>query len=154
MWVNLAIIGMGLGAGYWVCYPLLRPRKLESPSKFTSRDSLRGLRVEREEIYSAIREMDLDYKMGKLSEEDYIGLREKYKAKAIDSMKRMDEPERREDFSDDIQGEIEREVLAIRRGRRKAGPKGKKALFCTQCGRRRSPGDRFCSSCGKNLMNS
>ncbi len=95
--------------------------------------------------------MDLDYKMGKLSEKDYISLREKYRAKAIDSMKKMDEPERKEDFPDDIQGEIEREVLAIRRDRRKARPKRGKVLFCTQCGRRRSPGDRFCSWCGAKL---
>lgn len=154
MWVDLAIIGMGLGAGYWVSYPLIRPQKLGSPFKSTAGNSPRDLKIGREEIYSAIREMDLDYKMGKLSERDYIGLREKYKAKAIDSMKKMDELESKEDFSEDIQGEIEREVLAIRRDRRKAGPKGKKALFCTQCGRRRSPGDRFCSWCGTSLTNS
>jgi rRNA maturation endonuclease Nob1 len=154
MWVDLAIIGMGLGAGYWVGYPLLRPRNLGSPSKSASGNSLRELKVEREEIYSAIREMELDHKMGKLSEEDYLGLREKYKAKALDSLKRMDELERKGDFSRDIQGEIEREVLAIRQDGRKGRAKRGKALFCTQCGRRRSPGDRFCSWCGAKLTRS
>ena len=151
MWVYLAIIGMSLGAGYWVGYPLLRPRKFDSPAEPGSEDSLRDLNTKKEEIYSAIKEMEFDHKMGKLSEEDYLNLREKYRAKAIGSLKGMDELKRKKGFSRDIEDEIEKEVLAIRRDGRKGRPKRGEAVFCTQCGRRRSPGDRFCSSCGTKL---
>jgi len=151
MWVYLAIIGMGLGAGYWVGYPLLKPRKFDSPSEPTSEDSLRDLKMQKEEIYTAIKEMEFDHKMGKLSEEDYHTLREKYRAKAIDSLKRVDELERKKGFSKDIEDEIEKEVLALRRGGGKVTPKKGGDIFCTQCGRRRSPGDRFCSWCGTRM---
>ena len=151
MWVYLVIIGMSLGAGYWVGYPLLKPRKFDSPAEPTSEDSLRDLKIQKEEIYSAIKEMEFDHKMGKLSEDDYLNLREKYRAKAIGSLKGMDELEGKKGFSRDIGSEIEKEVSALRRGRGKGTPKRGEVLFCTQCGKRRPPGDRFCSSCGTKL---
>jgi hypothetical protein len=151
MWIYLAIIGMSLGAGYWVGYPLLKPRKFDSPAESTSEDSLSGLKIEKEEIYSAIKEMELDHKMGKLSQEDYLNLREKYRAKAIGSLKRMDELESKGGVSEDVEDEIEKEVLAIRGDHRKVRSKRGKTLFCTQCGKKRSPGDRFCSWCGARL---
>jgi hypothetical protein len=153
MWIYLAIIGMSLGAGYWVGYPLLKPRKSDSPAEPSSEDSLGDVKIEKEEIYSAIKEMELDHKMGKLSQEDYLNLREKYRAKAIRSLKRMDELESKGGVSKDIVDEIEREVLAIRNDRRKVRSKRGKSLFCTQCGKKRSPEDRFCSWCGARLTN-
>jgi hypothetical protein len=151
MWVYLAIIGLSLGAGYWVGYPLLKPRKFDSPAESTSEDSLGGLKIEKEEIYSAIKEMELDHKMGKISEEDYLDLRGKYRAKAIGSLMRADELEGKKDFSRNIEDEIEKEVLAIRRDGPKGTSKKGEVLFCTQCGKRWTPGDRFCSSCGTKL---
>lgn len=152
MWVYLTIIGMSLGAGYWVGYPLINPRKFDSPTVPTSEDSLGDLKIEKEEIYSAIKEMEFDHKMGKLSEEDYLDLREKYRAKAIGSLQRMDELEREEHRVDYFEDGIEKEILALRRDGKKGRPKRGEGVFCTQCGRRRSPGDRFCSWCGKILV--
>lgn len=151
MWVYLAIIGMSLGAGYWVGYPFLNPRKFDSFTGPTSEGTLADLNIEKEEIYSAIKEMEFDHKMGKLSEEDYLDLREKYSEKAIGSLQRIDELERKEGLSENIEDEIEKEVLVIRGNRQKGGSKRRKALFCTQCGKRRSPGDYFCSWCGTRL---
>ncbi len=151
MWVYLAIIGLSLGAGYWVGYPLLKPRKLDAPAELTSEDSLGGLEIEKEGIYAAIKEMELDHKMGKLSQEDYLNLREKYRAKAIGSLKRMDELESKGGVSEDVADEIEKEVLALRKDGPKVTSKKGGALFCTQCGKKRSPGDRFCSWCGTKL---
>ena len=151
MWVYLAIIGMSLGAGYWVGYPLLKPRKFDSPAEPTSGDALDDLKMQKEEIYSAIKEMEFDHKMGKLSEEDYHTLKDRYRAKAIGSLEKMDDLKRKKGFSRDIGDEIEKEVLALRRGRGKGTPKRGRTAFCTQCGKRRTPGDRFCSWCGARL---
>ncbi len=151
MWVYLTIIGMSLGAGYLVGYPLLKPRKSDSFAEPSLVKPLGDLKIEKEEIYSAIKEMDLDHKMGKLSEEDYLKLREKYTAKAIGKLQRMDELEKKGGESEDVEGEIEKEVLAIRGDRQKGGSKRGKVLFCTQCGTKRSPQDRFCSWCGARL---
>ncbi len=151
MWVYLTIIGMSLGAGYLVGYPLLKPRKSDLFAEPSFADSLGNLKIEKEEIYSAIKEMDLDHKMGKLSKEDYHDLREKYRAKAIGSLQRMDELEKKGGGLEDVEDEIEKEVLAIRGDRQKGGSKRRKVLFCTQCGTKRSPQDRFCSWCGARL---
>lgn len=149
MWVYLAIIGMVLGAGYWVGYPLLKPQNPGSPSETIMEDSLEDLKMEKEEIYSAIKEMELDHKMGKLSGEDHLKLREKYMAKAIDDLKKMDELEGKGGLPRDIEEEIEKEVLTLRMDDKKG--RQEKTAFCPQCGQKRSPEDRFCSMCGKKL---
>ena len=149
MWVYLTILGMGLGAGYWVGYPLLKPRKVASFAEPASENSLENLKIEKEEIYSAIKEMEFDHKMGKLSEGDYLNLREKYRAKAIGSLKGMDELESKGGVSKDIEDEIEKEVLTLRMDIGKGSQGG--TAFCTQCGKERSLKDRFCSWCGAKL---
>jgi hypothetical protein len=149
MWVYLTILGMGLGAGYWVCYPLLKPQKVASPTEPASEGSLENLKIEKEEIYSAIKEMELDHTMGKLSKEDYLRLREKYRAKALGNLKEMDELERNAGLSKDIEDEIEKEVLTLRTDMGKGRQGG--TAFCTQCGKERSLKDRFCSWCGAKL---
>lgn len=152
MWVYVAILGMILGVGYWVGYPLLRTRELDPSTEPASGDALHDLKIEKEELYSAIKEMEFDHKTGKLSEEDYIKLREKYKTKAINSLKRMDELGGKEDISKEIEDEIEKEVLALGKDGFKVRPKEEEVVFCTQCGERGSPGDRFCSRCGTRLV--
>jgi hypothetical protein len=151
MWVYVAIIGLCLGAGYWVGYPLLKPRKFDSPIEPNSEDSLANVKIEKEEIYSAIKEMELDHKMGKLSQEDYLNLREKYRDKAIGSLKRMDELERKGEVPKDIEDEIEREVSTLRMGGKTGKPRKAAAVYCTQCGKKGSPEGRFCSWCGARL---
>lgn len=149
MWVYLAIIGMVLGAGYWVAYPLLKPQELNASPEPTLDDSVSELKRAMEEIYSAIKEMELDHKMGKLSGEDHLKLREKYMAKAIDNLKKRDALKGKGGLPRDIEEEIEKEVLTLRMDEKK-GRQGKTA-FCPQCGQKRSPEDRFCSMCGKKL---
>jgi rubrerythrin len=147
MWEYLGVIGMILGSGYWVSYPLLEPRRSGSSAE-ASEDLLHELEAEKEEIYRAIKDMEFDYKMGKLSGDDYRNLSERYRAKAVESLKRIEEQAGREkDLAEEIEEEIEKEVLALRER-----PKKGEGFFCTQCGQKASPGDQFCSRCGRKLI--
>lgn len=149
MWVYLAITGIVLGAGYWVGYPLLKPKNPGSPPATIPEDFLADLKIEKEEIYSALKEMELDHKMGKLSGDDHLKLREKYMAKAIDNLKKTDELEGKGGLARGIEEEIEKEVLTLRIDNKKR--RQGKTAFCPQCGKKGTPEDRFCSRCGKKL---
>ncbi|SRR6266404_6789393 len=42
------------------------------------------------EAYAAIKEADFDLQMGKLTQEDYLALREKYEARALEALAQLD----------------------------------------------------------------
>jgi hypothetical protein len=138
-----------------VGYPLLlqRPRV----SYATSGDSDEGgdLRLRKETIYAAIKELDFDFRTGKLSPDDYHELREKYRERAMALLLEMEKGGR---FST-LEGSLEEEIRARREstahiskeapaaeGRGAAG-----AIFCPYCGEGCSSGDKFCPYCGREL---
>lgn len=82
---------------------------------------------------SALRDLDFDYQIGKISEEDYPGLR----AQLVTEAARHMGPE----------SEDEDRIEAMIRARR--SPAGKKA--CPRCGKGFSGGPEFCPHCGESL---
>ena len=94
---------------------------------------IEDLEAKKIEVYKAIKDIEFDYEMGKLSREDYEELRSQYKAEAVNILKQMDQ---------------------VRPGqRRRAGKAPARAgqRFCTQCGSPVHAQDRFCSNCGAAL---
>ena len=124
---------------------------------------LNRLNAEKESFLAAIKEVDFDYKVGKLTKEDYQELETKYKTGAALLLQRIENLEaemsnvglkdeleeeirktRGTRFADDK--ELEKEILSARKLR----AKGLEHL-CSRCGARYQPEDRFCSKCGTKL---
>lgn len=95
------------------------------------KERLSELESRREALYAAIKELEFDYRMGKLSETDYKELDERYKLEALSLLKEIDavrslaEPVAIEDAIEEevrqarsVGGEnmddIEREILKLR----------------------------------------
>ncbi len=153
MFEYVVILCILVVVGYLIFQPLLRQRDTESISS-QSRE-IKGMELEKqkEDVYAAIKEMDFDFGMGKISEEDYQELRSQYKAKALEIMKEAD----RVDKKDDMDAAIEREVQRLRE---KKAPKKKKEdkketgvqiNFCPHCGTKVGQSHKFCKGCGKSL---
>ena len=152
MFEYIVIIGLLLIAGTWILNPLLKNDQSESSFLQKREDALRQLNLKKEGAFAAIREMEFDLNMGKLSDDDYESLKKQYELDAVHSLKEIDEiksgqPAEINPKEKDIEDEIEREISALRENR----PKRKDNVFCTQCGARTSPGERFCSGCGSEL---
>lgn len=81
---------------------------------------------ERESIYDAIRDLEHDHETGKISEEDYTGMRNELRARAVDLLRRERE------------SAAERETAG-------ASP------HCPSCEAEVGATDRFCSRCGAAL---
>lgn len=83
-----------LAAAWFIAKPLLAapgvapggPGDPNDPGE----DPAHLLKVERDILYQAIHELDLDYAAGKLSEADYRVLRARYEAQAVDLLKAID----------------------------------------------------------------
>jgi flagellar biosynthesis/type III secretory pathway M-ring protein FliF/YscJ len=86
MEVALAVAVLAALVAYVVTRPLLRARR-DEPRE----DDRRALEAAKEAKYREIREAELDFRMGKLSEEDYRATDRELRAQAIAILKRLDE---------------------------------------------------------------
>lgn len=89
----------------------------------------------------ALRDLEFDHRTGKITDEDYAGLRAHLMAQAATTL------ELNEKQSAEFDALIEEEV----RNRRQRASRSRDGRFCPQCGHAVKSGDRFCAACGMRL---
>ncbi len=159
---------IAIGAAVFVALPFFKKKieiiSQEAGSQNPVEDGLRRLNSEKESVYSALKEIDFDYGMGKLSKEDYDELENKYKAQAVALLKEIDSIVGKT-YILDLDEEIEKEIRVIRKMEltddekiEKEITKARQSLvfensgsICSVCGNEYRSDDRFCSKCGAML---
>ncbi len=128
-----------------VCIFVFRPL-LTTKGRIGERDAGPGggsrLVEEREALLDAIRELDFDYRMGKVEEEDYRETRSRYQNRAVELMRVIDE---NAGPTPGIEDRIEEEIAALR---------NEDTVACAGCGCATPEGARFCPQCGTALAES
>ena len=131
--VEMIGIALTILTALFIGYPLLqKQRRLAS---FELNHQTEELQARKAEIYAAIRDIDFDYRMGKLSEEDYNALREQYKGEAIKVMQALDR----------MSGQTYKPARVA------SGTHEQATRFCHHCGQPVGGEDLFCSACGDSL---
>lgn len=110
-----------------------------------------ALEQERRAIISAIRELDFDFRTGKIGEADYKLLREARVARGAQILRELAELDETED---DVEADIEAQVARLRTvraadGQARAGRPG--TVTCPSCGHVAGANDKFCPQCGQRL---
>lgn len=165
----------------FVLRPLVEKRGAKTPraraqSNAEEGETREALLRQRDAIYAAIRELDFDFRLGKVSEEDYRPQRERLALQGVAILKQLDALS--PDGDAELEGEIEAEIA--RRRRKRTGPPAQKApahqaglsdaeieaqirarrrtstaspatFTCPRCGIATAPEDRFCRKCGAAL---
>ncbi len=93
-----------------------------------------------------LRDVEYEYAMGKLGEEDYQALKKEISAEALAAI-RAEKAEAGGPEAEDTAGaevELEEEIARVRASLAE-GP------FCSDCGQRNPSGSRFCAECGSPL---
>ena len=121
-----AFILIAAGVLLFIFTPLFDPRDTNTIHQISRREARRRELIEqRDMVYEAIRELDFDYRMGKVEEDDYRQTRARYTAQAVELIKSLDKAAERTDQPapkpQGISDQIEKEIAAIRRTRRKRG---------------------------------
>lgn len=152
------LIGMLLFAV--IAYIIYQPFREKKRTGTKRRKTGTSPKVQREAVLSALRDLDFDFKTGKVTEEDYVPLRAQLMEEAARSMERVSEEE------DKFEALIEsrRRTLqkgptcgtcgtALEDGQRYCAKCGSAVQeeSCPSCGRKIRLGDQFCSSCGTKI---
>lgn len=155
--VMIAIAVMLVAAVAIVALPYFEPvRKLSGLLGKPADPAVEHLIAQREATYAAIKDLEFDRAMEKLSDADYKTMRSKYEAKAVSILQELDGLAARKasrirsrvSTSDDP---IEQKVKELRQGATFAASVNRGAGVCPQCGAPRSSGDAFCPKCGASF---
>lgn len=124
---------------YFVVLPIVQAKMRQGQWANPETNHRANELVERKEnIYAAIKELEFDYQMGKLSEEDFQELRQQYKQEAVGLLKKIDK--------------IQSKKRQFSKGK-SAQKRGDSSIkYCWICGLAVTELDRFCANCGTNLI--
>jgi hypothetical protein len=154
--VVLALGGMTLaltaGALLRVIGPLTRPETADPAAGGQTRRAVRELEREKQLVLKAIKEIELDYQMRKISERDYREMVERYRNRAMRLISELE-------AGDDYRGLIEKELklrleLPVADAPAPAAPAGATAgsrPTCRICQKVNDADAKFCKSCGEKL---
>ena len=130
---------------------------------------LSALMAERDRVINSLQELDFDFSLGKVPEEDYPMQRTSLLQKGADILKKIDSLAPQAASAQDTEARLERAIAARRAdaalaqaevpndeleamiSSRRKGRTHKSAGFCPRCGKPVMVTDRFCPSCGKSL---
>ena len=130
---------------------------------------LSSLMAERDRVINSLQELDFDFRLGKIPDEDYPAQRATLIQKGADILRQIDSIAPQINSTQDADARLEKAIAARRAdgavtrqevsdddiesmiAARRRGRKEKSSGFCPKCGRPVMVTDRFCPSCGKSL---
>ena len=129
---------------YLVARPILsrRPR----PAAHAAAHAYLELQHQKELVYAAIKELELDRAVGKIADEDYTEQRRLLEDDAVTVLHKLENTAGSD--RDAITQQIEHDVAELADKHNLADPGGADCESCTGCGARRSTDHRFCPHCG------
>ncbi len=132
-------------------------------------EKLKALLSQKDSLLTAIKDIEFDHGLGKLSGEDFEELHGKYRSEAALVLKQIDSLGKGDaavDDYDDIEKEIRAERMKfltsyddeelekeILRAREATWNAGGGTVFCSKCGSACEEQDLYCSKCGAKLKN-
>lgn len=79
----------------YVAYPLLR-EKLEVGSAEREMTEMEKLQLAKEEVVGTLKDIDMDYRMGKLSDQDYENLKAQHELEAVEVLQQIERLEKKQ----------------------------------------------------------
>lgn len=168
------LLGLGIIVFIFIYQPFVDDRKhrvliTEAVPAIEKKMHISALLAERDRVLRALQELEFDYHLGKIPEEDYPTQRQFLLVKGAEVIKTLDEIEGYSSGVDPIQRietviedsrvdgpennqKLEKDLdieslIAARKRTKEKKPDG----FCPKCGKPISKDDKFCSKCGNTL---
>jgi len=155
IFVVLAAVLIG-GAFYLVALPILQHARRVSarPPLSLEQERLDDLLADRDAAFQALRELNFDHQVGKITDEDFVAFEAHLKRNAAACLRALDEWEQEaaSTFDDVLEQAIHaRKQTLIRAGMAGLIESGD-GRICPKCGNLAALEDRFCGGCGAALL--
>lgn len=143
------------GAFYLVALPILQhARRVSAPPSFSlEQERLDDLIADRDAAFQALRELNFDHRVGKITDDDFIAFEAHLKRNAAECLRALDEWERESDGTFD--GVLEQAIHVRKQTLVHAEMAGRidqgDGRACPKCGNPAASEDRFCAGCGAQL---
>ena len=163
----LLLIALLLGIGLYLAAPLIFDSTRRNMNEESSEIS--SLMAERDRVINSLQELDFDFRLGKIPDEDYPAQRAELLQKGADILRKLDTLQPQPISDEEVEARIEQAAAARRAdaaikteapsddeiesmlAARRKGRKGRSAGFCPKCGKVVLVTDQFCANCGKAL---
>lgn len=159
LWLTVIVAALiSLLAIYFAVSPLFKAGRA---SLVLEDDKVVELLGRKDSVLQAIKDLEFDYQVGKISQEDYERLDQRLRRQAIGLLQQI---EKVAPASASLDEELETIIAQFRQTSRASTPVtngvpalsspatqatvGQSARFCTQCGKPVEAGHKFCAYCG------
>ena len=137
-------IAISVGAVLLVVYPIIvRSRSAQSAASL-AQEELDELLARRDAVFQALRDLNFDHRVGKITDDDFAVFQANLKETAAETLKTLDKWETEASIS--LDAALER-TIAARQAALLSGGRS-----CPDCGRPAATDDKFCAACGKALL--
>lgn len=141
MFIILTIVVVAAALAF-VAYPIIAKSRAAQPMAASASEELAELLARRDATFQALRDLNFDRQVGKVTAEDFVVFEANLKAAAAEALAALDAWEAAADRKLDAM--LERAIAA----RRAAMASGR---TCPACGRPAAAEDKFCAGCGAAL---
>ena len=83
----IAFAALALSLAFWILHPLLREE--EYLARGTLAAELKDLLLLRDVAYDTLRDLEFDFRMGKMAESDYLDLKIRYQSEAAEILRQI-----------------------------------------------------------------
>jgi hypothetical protein len=90
----VAFLALALGLGFWILRPLMGREDFQT-ADYAPASELKDLLVLRDVAYDTLRDLEFDFRMGKMAEKDYLELKARYQGEAAEILRQVEELEGR-----------------------------------------------------------
>lgn len=132
-------------AAIYVLMPLFKEPKGNLEVELLAETELDRLLSRKAVVYSNVKDLEFEYKMGRLGDSDFQRLEAGFKAEAAEILRQLDQL----GVDKNLDESIEQAIAARKAKLASAGGSAPEA--CPSCGATIAPGKQFCADCGRRL---
>jgi len=146
LWLSCIILV--LLTGVYVLMPLFRKTAGGPEMELVAETEADRLLDRKSVVYRNLKDLEFEYKMGRLSDSDYQQLGAIYRSEAAGILQELDKLS----VADTLGEAIETGIAAVKaKGKISESKPKKDASHCPSCGAEVVPGKKFCADCGRRL---
>ena len=145
------LVGATLAMGWvvWLAFrtaqALVKDAPVREAGAVVTGGRRKELEREKQSLLKALKELDFDHQMGKVSDKDFNEISSTYRARAIRVMRQLDDAGR--DYEAMIAADVGKRLSAI-----SSQPSAPEPDKCAKCATRNDAHAEFCKKCGSKLV--